>query len=247
MSAFAYKDAQRQYRVEATDAQPGQCEYYFCPQEGCGARMHLVRAENPYFSANKGYGHAWNCIYASGNFDHSKYDRENFAIEDFIKSLLRESADAETGQRESHSAVTSRHSKILQIRTLKTLYGICKSINKNEFVGSTPVYSILLDDRTVDNAPIENGVFRLVECRTTNNFLEYDNGRLEINNLKGPKDRNRLKLSFDNRTIYREVNNEMYNHRKQGFVVAGLWEKDEQSGSYICKVINNKQVFVVKN
>jgi len=39
----------------------------------------------------------------------------------------------------------------------------------------------------------------------------------------------------------------MYNHRKQGFVVAGLWEKDEQSGSYICKVINNKQVFVVKN
>ena len=37
MSAFAYKDAQRQYRVEATDAQPGQCEYYFCLQEGCGA------------------------------------------------------------------------------------------------------------------------------------------------------------------------------------------------------------------
>lgn len=87
MSAFAYKDAQRQYRVEATDAQPGQCEYYFCLQEGCGARMHLVRAENPYFSANKGYGHAWNCIYASGNFDHSKYDRENLTIELFIERL----------------------------------------------------------------------------------------------------------------------------------------------------------------
>ncbi len=248
MSTFAYKDAQRLHRVEAVDAQPERGDFYFCPQDGCGARLFLVRAKMPYFSANKdGYPHVKNCIYATSNFDHSKYNKKDFIIEDFINSFMSKSANTNTESNNKHSMATSRNSMLLPIRTLKTLYRICKSLKKDELIGNSPVYKILLDDRTFDDAPFENRAFRLIECSTkTKGYLKYDKDRLKVDDLQGPKSRIRLALEFEHLNLYKKVKDDMYKHRTQSFVVAGFWEKDAQSDSYVCKVINNKQVFVIK-
>ena len=163
MSVFAYRNNARTMRVSAEEAlRDDRSKVYYCLQKDCDARLHVVDGMTPYFAANSSFGHRTGCIYASNRFDSSRYDTKDFDVEYFVSKLLLESGGSDYAESKRGFPKDVGHSTVLPIRTLKVLYDICKSYKIDDYINQVPVSSLLLDERTFLNYPIENGRFSII-------------------------------------------------------------------------------------
>lgn len=247
MSVFAYRNNARTMRVSAEEAlRDDRSKVYYCLQKDCDARLHVVDGMTPYFAANSSFGHRTGCIYASNRFDSSRYDTKDFDVEYFVSKLLLESGGSDYAESKRGFPKDVGHSTVLPIRTLKVLYDICKSYKIDDYINQVSVSSLLLDGRTFLNYPIENGRFRIVECRTKQDQkIRYDKEKQTIV-VREPNSHNRIILNFNNRDLFWETKDKMYLNSSCLFVVAGIWEKGDYDNSHACNIVNKRQVLVIK-
>lgn len=247
MSGFAYRDKERKIWVMAEEAlREDRGKSYFCPNKDCDARLHVVDGITPYFAANRNSRHRKGCTFASIGFDISRYDTKGFDVDKFVSRLLHESEGSASRESKRESNNDAGHPTVLPIRTLNVLYDICKSHKINDYINKVTVFSLLLDERTFLNYPIEDGQFKIVECRAKKGMkIRYDKDKQMVVTL-GPNRLDRFTLQFPNRDLFWEIKDKMYTNSNRLFVVAGIWEKEENNNSYACDIVNKKQVLIVK-
>lgn len=219
---------------------------YFCPNKDCEARLHVVDGMTPYFAANRNFGHRMGCTYASIRFESSRYDTKDFDVDKFVSRLLHESEGSVSRESKRESNNDAGHPTVLPIRTLKVLYNICKSHKIDDYINRVTVSGLLLDERSFLNYPIEDGQFRIVECRAKQGMKINYLGEKQMIKLHGPNSHGRFTLRFNNKKLFWETQDRMYANSSFLFIVAGIWEKEENNNSYACNIVNKKQVFIVK-
>lgn len=242
MSSFAYKDKNRCQKITPQQALSEDIStYYYCPNPNCNARLLVVQAAVPYFSANlRGFPHVSGCGYANNSYSPDRYDEDSFDYDSFIQKLLE---DSKTGISRGQGKRFSDANKLqtrLPIKTLHVLYFACKYHGIGEKIGNCAVSDILLDQRSIDIAPLRSSQFRIVESRGS---MYYFPNTYTIK-LLDHSSRNDYYIDFQDPTLFVEIKNRLYNNKGKPIVVAGNWEK--RGELFYCHVVNQRQVFVVK-
>jgi hypothetical protein len=105
------------------------------------------------------------------------------------------------------------------------------------------IWKMLLDDRSIHRYP--RGVFgkRIIEGKRCEKYF-YDPKSMEIL-LTAPVSKKEyiFALRFNNRELWQELKNHLYNNPDCVVVVAGDWEKSGISNRFRSAVSNKKQIY----
>ena len=247
MSMYAYRDVNRTKRVlakETTERDKGVRHY--CPNLKCGARM-FVRSydgeSKSFFAASGNPGHIEHCPYGSENrYNPEKTKEEGFDSDDAIRNLMAVTSQKKVCKTDTKRLVGGVSEGGVIPHTILQIYDMCKAHHyKDTFNGQT-IGHILLDSRSVDM--YQNGVlgYRVIEAKCRAYLYDHENVYLET-----PIDKVKynLKLHFEDRALYKRLENVLYNNKEHVIVIAGKW-KSTGDVWFATEVVSDRQIKVLK-
>lgn len=251
MSSFAFSDIHRKFRVEAKNAiMANHSKRYYCAEQGCGARLHIVQGEVPYFAADRSTPHMLYCPYSAKSlFDPGKYDESKFSMKTVIEYLTGKNANKIVGDAGCRDYQDHAHSTTLPIRTLRVLYDMCKSKDIDDSYNSLPIRNVIFDTRC-DIASLQHlDNFRVVECQSESlTHLDYNRKNLTITLFAPVNSEKRVPfvLNLVNYDMYKMVQNKLFKNKEHLYVVAGRWQPVSKENGFVTTINNVRQVIVIK-
>lgn len=246
MTLFAYKDSKRQHEIKASQAKKlSKTIRYYCPNPYCDAHLHiclLKGSKGAYFRATEpAYGHVRNCYYGQYNsFNKANYDETRFDFDDLMDSFFKETKGQQTNLNPgTHGGGNAQKHPI---RTLSTLYKMCKSLSINETYGNKRIWEMLVDQRSLSRYPNEINGGKLIEANVPgfNYNDERKNIYLEIGQYQLILDFN----SNNDDALYKDLRKEVYNNKGSLVVVAGNWRRTD-ADCFTTLVTSRKQLAII--
>lgn len=250
MSNYAFKDKNRTIKIFAKDSiKENKDTRFYCPNPNCDAHMYICNVKgvsSAYFSANhKNYPHAYNCPFGvSNNFKVDDYDEKLFNFESALEALTfsEKQVTREIKTTNDHGVGGSRR-KLL--RTIRQIYDMCKSFDINDTYNEIKIGQMIVDDRSAYMYP--KGVFgyKIIEGKVKMYF--YDPQKLEIKILAPiGSERYSFILRFSDEKLFKDIKNIIFNNREKIIVVSGEWKSTDQYNYFFTKIINKKQIAIIK-
>lgn len=245
MAMYVFKDAAREHKLLARDAQrQDKSIRFYCPNKKCDAHMYvrsLDGVSKAYFGARKSYSHEKGCPYTSRGFQPNLHDENGFKFEDALLSLTRQS------KTQSKSEIPREHGtgevRPKPIHTIRQIYSMCKSHDCSDLYNGKIIGQMLLDERSAYMYP--KGVFgwRLIELK----YRYYSSDRNEIA-LVGPSNGKEYTfiVKFGDERLFKEINKIVYENRNHLIIVAGEWKSSGKYNTFCTEFKSKKQLAIEK-
>ncbi|MGN9161246.1 hypothetical protein [Clostridium sulfidigenes] len=248
MSNYVYLDEKRTKELYAEDCDSTNLgEEYYCPTPHCTAKMTLRSLSgdvNPYFSPLRLHSHSDFCTIGKIKKSKSKYDTNNFSIEDLYGSVIKkpsENTSSGSKQKSPRSPSTSNDEKIT---TTSKLYYFCKSHDINYPINDKKIIDLLADSR--NNFLFIHKKFwglRLVEAL----FYQYkdDKNTISFHYPIDQKLKNKFDVSvkFKNTADYEKIKKKIFKNKETyksaHICILGNWDNNS------CDIESTKQIIVL--
>lgn len=184
--------------------------HFYCPNKNCNAVLRIKQAKHPHFSVfTNTTPHTNICPYSSKNyryFNISNYDEDRFNFEEICRNIINDSI--------------IRDNKL--VNTISKLYRLCINHEINFTYNNIPISRIMYDNRSAFLYTNNLNGYHLVA--TT--FKYYDK-KEETVILATIDNSYKIKLSFNNSTIFWETSKALYNYNKDLIILLGYFKDNE--------------------
>lgn len=239
MSSFAFEDKDRIKKIDAKDAKD-KSQRFYCPNPQCDARLHVCNIDGvskSYFRATfSEYPHINGCFYENScNFDIDKVDEKSFNFDNAVENLFSPSKSVKSNG-DGQNSYDLYSKRINQLKTVKQIYTMCKSLSIDYKFNDIPVWKMLLDNRSVKK--YTKGVFhkKIVEA----DMKYYNNNEKQIflymQNFN-------FMLFFDDEKLFKNIRDTLYENKNRKVIVAGDWKGNDNK--FRTKISSTKQICVV--
>ena len=251
MSKYAFRTSNKDLKNDVVEIKDALIDLkgtkYYCPGEGCKAILTFVDDKrSPHFSALPKHPHIKDCYYAAGNVKYNplNYNEKKFdfnkVLQNLMKSSIRSTIGVTNGTNNSLIQPSSKQSAKPSIRTLETLYRMCKSYNNiNDKYNGIKILTMLVDDRSKNYYTTGMWGLKIIEAQFKGyrDPHKYKDHSYAFIYLEVPyKTRSMIvQLTFkDNDNLYYFYKNRIYNNQNHKIIVAGDWHtsKSKNINSY---------------
>ena len=153
MSLFAFEDELRQKKALAVKCSDRSKRFY-CPDPQCDAHLFLCNQDGvskAYFRATlKSHPHNLDCYYKNSNVGSiENFDEKAFKFDSFMDNLFKSAVPQNCSALPSNNSKLPSGNEIKQVRTIRQIYDLCKSMDINDEFAGIKIWKMLLDNRSV--------------------------------------------------------------------------------------------------
>lgn len=242
MSLFAFEDELRQKKILAARCSDRSKRFY-CPNPHCDAHLFLCNQDGmskAYFRAIfKSHPHNLDCYYKNSNAGSvENFDEKAFKFDDFMDNLFRSSAPQKCSTIKSDSSKSPSGNEIKQVRTMRQIYSLCKSMDINDEFAGIKIWKMLLDNRSMKI--YKKGIFgkRLIEAK----FSNYSKGSKTI--FVKLENRFAFALKFNDEDFFNKILSDILKNKEQNIIVAGDWKGNDDK--FCADITSRRQIWISK-
>ena len=242
MSLFAFEDELRQKKALAVKCSDRSKRFY-CPDPQCDAHLFLCNQDGvskAYFRATlKSHPHNLDCYYKNSNVGSiENFDEKAFKFDSFMENLFKSAVPQNCSALPSNNSKLPSGNEIKQVRTIRQIYDLCKSMDINDEFAGIKIWKMLLDNRSVKI--YTKGVFgkKLIEAK----FRNYSKDSKTI--FVKLEDRFIFTLNLNDESLFNKILSGILENRGGNIVVAGDWKGD--GDKFHANITSQKQIWISK-
>lgn len=242
MSLFAFEDVLRQRKVLAIRCSDRTRRFY-CPNPHCDAHLFLCNQDGiskAYFRATfKSHSHNLDCYYKNSNVGSvENFDEKAFKFDDFMDNLFRSSISQKRSTITSDNSKSPSGNEIKQVRTMRQIYSLCKSMDINDEFAGIKIWKMLLDNRSAKI--YKKGVFgkRLIEAKFRNYSKDSKTIFVKLENQFV------FALNFNDEDFFNKILSNILKNKEQNVIVAGNWK--DNSDKFYADITSQRQIWISK-